>query len=96
MEVGRAPLARGALPAPSVAGLAAQGSQNAMGRPLFELLKDARSGPGRPESNEQVAVIRHQHPPQQPEPEPTLQTVRHVHKCPAEGLAVEPRRPPSR
>jgi hypothetical protein len=80
--------------APSVAGVAAQGSENPTGRTRFELLKDARGGRGRPGLNEQVEVIRHQHPSQQAEPELTSQTVQHVHKCRAAALAVEHRRPP--
>src|SRR6266568_978671 len=86
--------ARQHLLAPSMAGVAAQGSEKAIGGTLFELLKDARGGRGRPGLDEQVEVIRYQHPSQEPESELTSQAVQDVHKCRAAALAVEHRRPP--
>jgi hypothetical protein len=94
MDCFRQAKARQHLPAPSVAGVAAQGSEKTIGGTLFELLKEARGGRGRPGLNEQVEVIRHQNPSQQPESELTSQTAQDVHKCRAAAWAVEHRRPP--
>src|SRR5207245_5337386 len=86
--------ARQHLPAPSMAGVAAQGSEKAIGGTLFELLKEARGGRGRPGLNEKGEVIRHQQPSQEPEHELTSQAVKDITQCREGATAIVYRRPP--